>query len=105
HAPQDTNGNRESASFLPLAVGVPEAAILLLAFAVRIYRLGAQSLWVDEAFSINGARLGPLLSGVQDPGQPPLYGVLLALWVPLAGAGEFAARYLSLIAGVAAVAL
>jgi mannosyltransferase len=79
--------------------------IVLLAFALRVTALGAQSLWNDEAFSVTRAALGPWLAAVGDETQPPLYHALLAAWVALAGTSEFSARFFSLVPSVAAVAL
>lgn len=89
-------------------------ALTLLAFALRVYRLGAQSLWFDEAFSVDYARQGlsAWLAG-QTTVQgitvvelhPPLYFALLKGWMALAGDGEFAVRFGSLFCGVLLVPL
>ncbi len=88
--------------------------LVALAFALRAYRLGAQSLWFDEAFSVAYARQGlsAWLAG-QTTVQgitvvelhPPLYFALLNVWMLLAGAGEFAVRFGSLACGVLLVPL
>lgn len=82
-------------------------AILLLATALRLYRLDFQSLWWDEGHSISVARAAltqiPTLPAMDV--HPPLYFQFLHLWMNSAGSTEFAARYLSLIFGVLAVAL
>jgi len=82
-------------------------ALLLLAFALRIYRLPEQSLWYDEALSVHYARqsLPGLLAGVSGSDHPPLHSLLLHGWIALAGQSEFAVRYLSLWWGVLGVAL
>ncbi|UCC64016.1 MAG: glycosyltransferase family 39 protein [Anaerolineae bacterium] len=82
-------------------------ALLLLAFALRIYRLPEQSLWYDEALSVYYARqsLPGLLAGVSGSDHPPLHSLLLHGWIALAGRSEFAVRYLSLWWGVLGVAL
>ena len=81
--------------------------ILLLAFAVRVYRLDAQSIWYDEGLSIQLASLPPdqtiALSATTD--HPPLHALLLGGWLRLAGDSDFAVRFLSLFCGVLAVAL
>jgi len=80
--------------------------ILLLAAAVRLLGLGNQNLWGDEAFSVMTA-LGPIRSllGQLSTGEPhpPLYPVLLAVWLRAFGHSEFVARLPSAIAGIAAV--
>ena len=89
-------------------------ALTLAAFGLRAYHLGAQSLWFDEAFSIDYARRGweTWLAG-QTTVQgitvvelhPPLYFALLQFWLTLAGASEFAVRFASLVCGVLLVPL
>jgi mannosyltransferase len=85
-----------------------EAGILLLATLVRLWGLGAQSLWLDEAFSHLFATLPPDTAWqavIADAVHPPLYYVLLRLWLVLGGQSEFALRFSSVLAGVLAVAL
>lgn len=81
-------------------------ALTLLAFALASYRLGAKSLWLDEAVSADHARLG--LGGlwtVVSGGDPNmgLYYVLLHLWSRLFGYGEAALRSLTVLLGGLAV--
>src|SRR5512142_2740300 len=79
-------------------------AILLLAFALRVYRLGAQAIWWDESLSVYRATrdLGTILSNtiliqnvVTVDTLPPLYFVLLRAVVSTVGTSEFALRWLS----------
>jgi mannosyltransferase len=81
-------------------------AIILTAWALRLYHLGAQSLWVDEGFSweVAHGRLATIFEtlATQDR-HPPLYYVLLWATIRLAGSTEFALRFLS--AGVAILAI
>ncbi len=82
-------------------------AILLLAFGLRFYRLGAQSLWNDEGTSVALAQRD-LITITQDAARdihPPLYYWLLGAWVRLSGTGEAAVRSLSALLGVVLVAL
>ena len=82
-------------------------AVIAAAFALRVYRLDAQSLWYDEGFSAHvalGDFRGIFAYAGMDP-HPPLYHLLLWLWTHLAGGSEFALRFPSVIAGVTAVAL
>jgi len=80
------------------------AAITGLALWLRLYRLSAQELWVDEAFSYLVATLPTGLDfALVDP-SPPLFYALLALWVPAVGASEFAVRLLPALLGTAGVA-
>lgn len=81
-------------------------AILLVAFTLRIYQLGSESLWLDEGLSILWARLSPvqLIQGISNIElQPPLYYLVLHFWINFFGDSEFSVRFLSLIFGVLAV--
>ena len=81
--------------------------IILLAFALRIYRLGYQSIWWDEGRNII-ASLYPLSAIPTAPGMdihPPLYFYSLHFWLDIAGQSEFAARFLSSLFSLLTVAL
>lgn len=82
------------------------AALLLGALAVRLWDLGADSLWFDEVCSLEFAQR-PLIAIVTDTREtnPPLYYALLHGWVGLFGTSEAALRSLSVVFGVAAVGL
>ena len=81
--------------------------VLLLAFALRVYKLGDQNVWWDEAFSVWVTRhdLGTLTTLAAGDTHPPLYYWLLNPWMALTGPSEFALRFPSLMFGVIAVAL
>jgi mannosyltransferase len=76
-------------------------ALIMLAFALRVYRLPAQSLWYDEGVSWYLTRMSwPALTvWTANDIQPPLYYYLLWLWVRLAGSSEYALRFLSVFFG------
>ncbi|MGD8996922.1 MAG: glycosyltransferase family 39 protein, partial [Anaerolineae bacterium] len=82
--------------------------LLLLAFGLRTYALGGQELTFDEVASVYIADRGPfeLLTYVTGAVRehPPLYYLLLSLWMSLAGTSEFAVRFLSVIIGIVTVA-
>lgn len=82
--------------------------LLLLAFALRTHTLGERELSFDEVGSVFIASRGPVgvLAYVRDAirEHPPLYYVLLSLWMPLGGNSEFAVRFLSVGVGLATVA-
>lgn len=83
--------------------------MLLGAFALRIYRLNAQPLTGDEAFSIvnwTRASFDYLFDtlAVIDP-QPPMALLSFYGWVKLVGESEFAARMLSVITSTITVAI
>jgi uncharacterized membrane protein len=71
-------------------------AILLLAFAVRVWDLNARSLWYDEAveYWAANAPLWALPQTVLTAYQPPLYTYLLHIWLKL-GMGPVWLRFLS----------
>ncbi|HEX7587613.1 MAG TPA: glycosyltransferase family 39 protein, partial [Anaerolineae bacterium] len=86
--------------------------IVLLAFGLRVYRLGAQAIWWDESLSLYRATrdLSTILANtiliqnvVTHDLQPPLYFVLLHFFVSVSGVSEFALRFLSVMANVATV--
>jgi len=77
-----------------------------VAAILRLFRLGHQSLWIDEVFTLQSA-------GVGEPWAParllgdihgPLYSLLIHGWSLLAGDAEGALRLPSAILGVALVA-
>ena len=80
--------------------------ILLLAALLRVYRLDFQSLWSDEGISLlrSSLPLGEMLQTMPVE-HAPGYFLLLALWLPAAGASDFALRFLSVWPSVLAVAL
>ncbi len=73
-----------------------------LAFGLRVYRLGAASLWYDEAFSVDLAR-HQIWQPVE--AHPPLFYLTLRLWMALAGSSEFAVRFPSVVTGTLMVVL
>ena len=89
---------------------MPGLLLFALGLAPRLYRLGAQSLWLDEGGTwseVTGrtgkgwlALLGELFS--KDAAYP-LYHVLLKAWVIVAGDSEWALRFPSALAGAATV--
>jgi len=76
--------------------------VLLGGFALRLYRLGAQSLWYDETVSAVLARktIPALIAHTARDIHPPGYYLLLHGWARLAGDSEFALAFLSLVFGV-----
>lgn len=87
-------------------VAVP-LLLLLVAFALRVFRLEVQSFWYDEVFSIDNAShgLGAVFTLSAVDIHPPLHSLLLYFWMPLVGNGEFSLRFLSVFFGLLAIAL
>ncbi len=82
------------------------AALLLLGFGLRVFRLQWHNLWGDEAFSLAFSKQPlqlVLAAGAET--HPPLYHALLHFWVPLVGQSLFALRFLSVLPGVLLVAM
>ena len=66
-----------------------------------------QDLWVDEALSVNIARLSPgdLLEALRHDGHPPVYYLLLHGWMRAFGEGATAVRALSTVISLATLPL
>ncbi len=81
--------------------------VLLLGFALRLHRLGADSLWYDETVSalLASKSLGAMWAHTARDIHPPLYYALLHFWTALAGSSDFMLAFFSLWFGVALVAL
>jgi uncharacterized membrane protein len=82
-------------------------AILLLAVVARLHGLTATAIWCDEASSIVTSQynIPDLLYHAAHDVHPPLYYLLLHGWMALFGEGLFAIRALSMVIGVAIVAV
>ncbi len=79
--------------------------LLLASFALRLYRLGDQSVWWDEGLAAWAARQSPseIAAWTSADVHPPLYFWVLRFWRLLAGETEFALRALSVGVGVLTV--
>ena len=76
---------------------------LLLALAVRAWNVHGQSLSMDEHFEVNQTRLSVAAIVMASDGFPPLYQLLHAGWNRVTG--DDGARWLSVLMGVALVAV
>jgi len=85
---------------IPLVV-----AATLVALALRLFRLGHPSLWIDEVFTWYAADIGTAMpwAHVVENVHGPLYTVLLHAWGAVAGDSEWAMRFPSVVFGVATV--
>jgi 4-amino-4-deoxy-L-arabinose transferase-like glycosyltransferase len=82
------------------------SCLIGLALVLRLWGIGDQSFWLDEAFSVVHARAGLmhiLSSGFEWETNPPLYYMLVEIWTSLFGDSEAAARSLSALIGAATV--
>lgn len=76
--------------------------IVLLGFALRIYRLDQQSLWWDELYTVASSVLSlpELFENLfDDRVHLPLYFLLMQAWAEI-GREEFIVRYFSVLCGV-----
>jgi uncharacterized membrane protein len=80
--------------------------VLIVAYGVRVHALGAQSLWYDEgvAFGHSQRQLLDMIPMLQRNVHVPAYFWSLAAWEDVAGASEFALRYLSVLFSLISVA-
>ena len=96
---------REKARTFRRVVGM--ALLLLLAFVLRVWEVGAADLTFDEVatFFVAHRSVGEMLRYVMGAARehPPVYYVLMSLWMRWAGTSEFAVRYPSVLIGVLAV--
>lgn len=84
---------------------------IAVAFALRLYRLGAQPIYGDEGLSVLHASedLPRMLWHLADVGaqgeggHPPLFHVTLRYWMALFGHSEMAMRYLPLVYGTLSI--
>ena len=81
--------------------------VTVLALALRLYRLDAQSLWYDEGFSVYLARMSvaEITARTAADIQPPLYYYLLHGWIQVFGDAAGTLRAFSLLFGVLSVPL
>lgn len=78
-------------------------AILLIAAAFRFFRLGADSYWADEAYTVRIATREGAQAFWWPDQTPPLYIALLHLWTFFVGDGEAQVRGLSVAFGLLAI--
>ncbi len=82
------------------------SAIVVVALLLRLYHIGAQEFWLDEALSFHTATMPNWLGApLIENNTPPLYYLLLREWMPLAGQSEASIRLLSAVFGTIFVAM
>ena len=86
----------------PLLVG---AFVTVVVVGLVCYSWSRSDLWLDEALSVNIARLplGQLQGALRHDGAPPLYYALLHVWTAVFGTSAVAVRSLSAVCMVGAV--
>ncbi len=83
------------------------ALMFLLAFVLRLYRLGADSLWYDETVSalLASKPLAAMWAHTAGDIHPPLYYALLHFWTLASGQSEFAYAFFSVCFSMATIPL
>jgi 4-amino-4-deoxy-L-arabinose transferase-like glycosyltransferase len=81
--------------------------LLALALALRLIGLAHESVWIDEAFTVNLARLpaAAIPAFEMNDVHPPLYALLMRAWIGAFGASEFSIRLPSVVFGALTVLL
>jgi len=82
--------------------------VVLVALTARLWLVDAQSGWVDEGYTMGVVRhtfSQILIQTTRSDAHPPLYYLLLHLWMHVWGYGLVQGRLLSLLCGLAAVPL
>lgn len=74
--------------------------IIILGITLRIYNLSGESLWLDEALSVKIACSSLIETFRIQDNTPPLYYLILHLWIKVFGASEFSVRFPSVVFGV-----
>lgn len=103
--PPPTNTTNSTTRFLPPNAAIWFGFVIALGTALRLFRLGVRSLWLDEATSAMLARVDRhvfVSVVVHRQANMVLYYLLLRGWIHFGGS-EFAVRSLSVLAGVAAI--
>ena len=100
-----TSGRGSARTGPPTTLVVAAVAVVAVGVVLRFWT-GSQ-LWLDEALSVNIARLplSKLPDALRHDGSPPLYYVLLHFWIRAYGAGDIAVRALSGVLAVASLPL
>lgn len=82
--------------------------LVLVAAALRLWGLGGQGFWRDEAQGLYIAAKGfpgGIIAALSHDGHPPLYYLIMHFWMLAFGRGEFAVQLFSALCGVAAIPL
>ena len=81
--------------------------ILMLATLVRFYGSTASAIWCDEGSSLLMSQYSPALIWFHSAHDvhPPLYYLLLHLWIEVFGNGILSIRSMSVLPGIVTVAL
>jgi mannosyltransferase len=83
------------------------SVVVVVAIGVALRFLTSSHLWLDEALTVNIARLplSRIPDALRHDGSPPLYYMLLHGWIAVFGAGDVAVRALSAAFAIATLPL
>lgn len=98
----DSSGNAGSSMNESRRTTFAISVVLIVAFALRAYRIDAQSYSMDEVIELSIASTPVSEIVVEPDGFPPLYHLLLKAWVSFWGTQQ-ASRWLSVLVGCATV--
>lgn len=79
--------------------------ILLLAAIVRFWGITEQSFWIDEGFTWNLTQYHDAFTILKNDVHPPLYFLMIDVWVDVTGTSELAMRLFSLLPSLLSVAV
>lgn len=106
-ATETTTGTERRAGWWRRAPAVDACALLVLMLVLAVLWGRARTVWywIDEGMSLGIAShpLGEIPSLMRQDGSPPLFYMLLHVWVSLVGSAESQTRLLSLLFALAAV--
>ena len=92
-----------------LGFGLATIAVLLVAFWLRVWRLGVSDLWLDEAISYFVANRSPMdiiaYTAANIAEHPPGYYFLLHFWMRILGTSEFSLRLFTVMGALLAISL
>jgi hypothetical protein len=103
-APRDDRGAVDDA---PVPGAVIALSLVAVAAGVVLRFVTRSPLWLDEALSVNIAKLpvSQIPAALRHDGHPPLYYLLLHAWMAVVGSGDVAVRALSGIISLIALPL
>lgn len=84
------------------------AIILITGIIIRLWGLGAKSLWIDEMYSyafISQKTLFQSYTAMFNDLSPPVYYLVLYFWIKLFGISEFIMRFPGFIASITSIIL
>lgn len=81
--------------------------LLWLAFGLRVHKLAEKAVWFDEGWNAWMSRFsfGDIVRMVSTDTAPPLHFFVLRMWRQLVGETAFSLRFVSVLAGLLAVAV